>query len=751
MKLIMRYLKPFALTLVISITFLFVQALCELQLPNLMSDMVNKGIQAGGVEQGAPEAISEQGMKLLQLYMNEQDAAAMSAGYNLVKAGSAEAADAAEEYPSAREKDIYVRVDQSASAGERTDALYTKAVSALALSLQSMQGGQDAQNSGSSDLPGSSDSSQIAPEIKMEELYPLLPLLGEMKAAGALDAHIAAADAEESLAGAQIAVTFTRAFYSELGVELGDLQSSYIIRKGIQMGAVTLLSVLAAIAVGWFAAKIGTTVAARMRRDVFEKVGQFSNAEYDKFSTASLITRTTNDIQQIQQLVMMSIRMIFYAPIIGIGGIILAVNSSLSMSWIIAVAVVSIIGLILTVFALALPKFKILQQLIDKLNLVSRENLSGMMVIRAFGNERFEEQRFERANDNLRLTNRFVQRIMAFMFPAMMLIMNLITLLIVWVGARSIAASELQIGSMIAFMQYAMIIIMSFLMISIVFIMVPRAFASAARIQEVLDTELTIRDSGQVKPISSGRGMIEFKDVSFRYHNAEEDVLKHISFTARPGETTAFIGTTGAGKSTLINLIPRFYDVTEGQITFDGTDIRELSQQELRSRIGYVPQKGILFSGDIASNVRYGRDSADEAEIREALEIAQATSFVDRMEDGMQTAISQGGTNVSGGQRQRLSIARALIKKAPVYIFDDSFSALDLKTDAALRKALKRYTSDAAVLIVAQRVSTIMNAEQIIVLDKGQIVGRGTHQELLDSCSEYREIAESQLSKEELA
>jgi ATP-binding cassette subfamily B protein len=518
------------------------------------------------------------------------------------------------------------------------------------------------------------------------------------------------------------------------------------------MLGVALLGGVAAIVVGWYASRIGTAVAMRLRRDVFEKVGRFSNAEYDKFSTASLITRTTNDVQQIQTLILMGIRLMLFAPIMGVGGIVLAIRSSASMSWIIAVAVLAIVGVILVLFALAVPKFKTLQKLIDRLNLVSRENLSGMMVIRAFGNERYEEGRFEGANDELRRTNRFVQRTMAFLFPAMMLVMNLVTLLIIWVGAHQIAASELQIGNMMAFMQYAMQIIMSFLMMSMMFIMVPRALASAERIEAVLGTELTIPEPERAKTLDREDGVtVRFDGVSFRYGNAEESVLSDISFTAKPGQTTAFIGTTGSGKSTLVNLVPRFYDVTAGAITMNGVDIRELSQEELRGAIGYVPQKGVLFTGDIASNVRYGKETADDAELREALEVAQAKSFVERMEEGVAARIAQGGMNVSGGQRQRLAIARALLRKAPVYIFDDSFSALDLKTDAALRRALKTFTANATVLLVAQRVSTIKNAEQIIVLDHGRIVGRGTHQELLDDCPTYREIAESQLTKEELA
>ncbi|MEG2633343.1 MAG: ABC transporter ATP-binding protein, partial [Oscillospiraceae bacterium] len=490
-----------------------------------------------------------------------------------------------------------------------------------------------------------------------------------------------------------------------------------------------------------------------MRHDVFSKVESFSNAEFDKFSTASLITRTTNDVNQIQMLAIMGLRMMMYAPIMGIGGAFMALNKSMSLSWIIALAVVVLIGFVAVMFSIAVPKFNILQKMIDKLNLVSRESLSGMMVIRAFGNERHEEQRFDAANDDLTKTNRFVHRAMSLMMPFMNLLMNVVMLLIVWVGAREISQSTLQIGDMMAFMQYAMQIIMSFLMIAMMFIMVPRAAVSAKRINEVLNTENEIVDSNQPKHISKSNGgrTVEFKDVSFRYENAEDDVLTDINFIAKPGQTTALIGSTGSGKSTVINLIPRFYDVTQGSIELDGIDIREIPQKELRNEIGFIPQKGTLFSGTVKSNIMFGGDNISDNEINKAIEIAQASDFVSNLEEGIDSPIAQGGDNVSGGQKQRLAIARALAKNAPIYIFDDSFSALDFKTDAALRKELAKSTGGSTVIIVAQRVSTIMNADNIIVMNDGIIVGQGTHRELLANCDTYREIAESQLSKEELA
>ena len=606
------------------------------------------------------------------------------------------------------------------------------------------EAGEDAQESG-----GSMDFSQGLDNVSMDKLYKLLPLL-DLVPQESLESVRTQAAASDSMMGSQVGVTLTRLFYEELGMDTHAIQTGYIWKKGLQMLGVALLGVAATVLVGFFSARMAATVGKRLRHDLFSKVESFSSGEFDKFSTASLITRTTNDVQQVQMLITMGVRMICYAPIMGIGGIIFALGKSASMSWLIALAVVVLIGFIAVALGVALPRFKALQKLIDRLNLVSRENLSGMMVVRAFGNEGYEEGRFDRANRDLMETNRFVQRVMSGLMPGMMLVMNLLSIMIVWVGGHAIAESTLQIGDMMAFIQYAMQIIMAFLMIAMIFILVPRASVSAVRIQEVLDAPLSVQDPDQPKTLEKPQGLVEFQDVSFRYHNADSDVLEHISFTAKPGETTAFIGATGSGKSTLVNLIPRFYDVTGGRITIDGVDVRDLSQKDLREMIGYVPQKGMLFSGTVASNLRYGREDASEEELQAALSTAQASDFVNAMEEGVESPIAQGGTNVSGGQRQRLSIARALTRKAPIYIFDDSFSALDFKTDAALRKALAKDTSGATVLIVAQRVSTILHAQQIIVLDQGRMVGKGTHRELLATCPEYREIAESQLQKEEL-
>ena len=523
-----------------------------------------------------------------------------------------------------------------------------------------------------------------------------------------------------------------------------------ILQAGGIMLLISLGSVVAAICVGFLGSRIGSGMARTLRGDMFKKVSSFSNTEFDKYSTASLITRTTNDITQVQNFVTMMIRMMFYAPIMGAGGVILALSKDVSMSWIIILAVVLLIGLIVVISIVVLPRFKKIQGLIDRLNLIVREQLSGMLVIRAFNTEKFEEKRFEEANRDLMKVNLFVNRVMTFMMPAMMLLMNVISVLVIWVGSHRVGEGALQVGDMMAFMQYTMQIIMSFLFISMMFIMIPRASVSAKRISEVLETELTIIDGQETKTAEDTVGLIEFKDVTFSYPGAEEAVLHNVSFIAKPGETTAFIGATGSGKSTLINLIPRFYDVTGGQILLDGVDIRKMREHDLREQIGYVPQKGILFSGTIASNLRYGKKDATEAEVLEATTIAQAKEFIDLKPEGLKTDIAQGGSNVSGGQKQRLSIARALVKKPQIYIFDDSFSALDFKTDAKLRAEIKQNVKEATVLLVAQRISTIMHAEQIIVLDEGFVVGKGTHKELLETCEVYKEIALSQLSKEEL-
>ena len=741
-----RYLKPYALLILLTIALLFVQANADLALPDYMSRIVNNGIQQGGVENAVPAAIRQSEMNKLVIFMSTDNTALVLGDYTLVDSSSPEYAQIVEEYPNLADEPIYVLNEIDKAESNRLNPVMGRALLIVSTIEQVMA---DPARAAAMGQGLGFDLSQLPPGMDVFGLLSSLPSARLSQVTAAIDQRFA------TLGGSmitQMAVGAVRAEYAALGLDTSRLQTNYIVHTGVLMLLVSLLSITCSVVVGFLAAKTAAGSARDLRKDVFQKVESFSNTEFNKFSTASLITRSTNDVTQIQMVVIMMMRMVFYAPIIGVGGVIRALGKSSSMWWIIAVAVVTLLGLIVVVFSIALPKFKIIQSLIDRLNLVMRENLSGMMVIRAFNMQGFEENRFDKANKDLTSTSLFINRIIVIMMPLMMLVMNGLSLLIIWIGAHQVAQSTMQVGDMMAFLQYAMQIVMAFLILSMMFIILPRASVSAGRIADVLDTEPSIKDPEDPKQFNEPFvGTIEFRNVSFGYPGALEDVLHDITFTSKPGQTTAFLGSTGSGKSTIVNLIPRFYDVTEGAIYLDNTDIREVTQHDLRNKIGYIPQKGMLFSGTIESNLLYADENASADTLKEAADISQASEFIFSEREGMEAEISQGGSNVSGGQKQRLSIARALVRKPPIYIFDDSFSALDFKTDAALRKSLKEKTGSSTVLIVTQRVSTIKNAEQIIVLHEGRIVGKGIHRELMESCEVYRDIALSQLSKEELS
>ncbi len=738
MKKILSYLKPHAFFVILCFVFLSIQGICDLILPNYMSDIVNIGIQQNGIVDSSPEAISENGYILVKSFMTDDEKKLVDKNYILIQTGLYN--DAYKKYvslyPSLQNQNIYVLNNTE----ERSDLndIFNNAYLSMTYILKSS-------------APESSDYINESSDINFSKIYDLIPYFKNISKESLQNVRSNITSIDPYLYK-QTSLYITKQFYSEIGLDINSIQNNYIFRIGLYMILFTLLSVIAAATVSFLAAKIVAKVAKTLRHNIFSKIESFSNNEFDQFSTASLITRTTNDITQIQTFLINSIRIICYAPIIAVGGIIMALSKSFSMGWVILLGVVVLLCLIFSVFSIAIPKFNLVQKLIDKFTLVTRENLTGVMVIRAFNTQKFEEKRFDDANLKLTKTNLFINRIIAIMSPSMMIIMNIIPLLIVWVGSKQIEASQMQVGDMIAFMQYSMQIIMAFLMIAVTFIFIPRATVSANRIAEVLETEPSIKDSKNPININKNniKGKLEFKNVSFKYEDAKEDVIENVSFTALPSQTTAFIGSTGSGKSTLINLVPRFYNVTEGEILIDGINIKDISQNDLHDIIGYIPQKGLLFSGDIESNLRYGDENADEEDLKVAADVSQATEFINSNPNGFKYKISQSGSNVSGGQRQRLSIARALVKKAPIYIFDDSFSALDFKTDAALRKALNKYTKNSTILIVAQRISTIMDADQIIVLDNGKIVGVGKHKDLLKDCETYREIALSQLPKEEL-
>ncbi len=743
---LVKYLKPYLLLILIAIALLFVQANADLALPDYLSKIVNVGIQQGGVESAVPVAIRQSEMDRLVLFMSADDKSAVLAAYTLVDKGSAEYAADVKLYPDLAKEPVYVLKNIGPAEITRLDPIVGKALLVVSGIEQALA---DPAKAAALGQGLGFDLSKIPAGVDVFAMLPQLPAAALSKMTAAIDQKFNALGTSMIV---QMAAGAVKSEYAALGMDTNKLQTNYILRVGVLMLLLTLLSGACMIAVGFLSARTAAGLARDLRRKVFGQVESFSSAEFDKFSTASLITRSTNDITQIQMVVIMMLRMVIYAPIIGIGGVIRAIGKSANMWWIIALAVVVLFGLIMTVFSIALPKFRSIQGLIDRLNLVMRENLSGMMVIRAFNRQDFEEARFDKANKDVTGTLLFVNRIMVVMMPVMMLVMNGVMLTIIWVGSHQVADSSIQVGDMMAFMQYAMQILFAFMMLAMMFIILPRASVSGDRIAAVLETEPAIKDPQTPRPFPQPfSGTIEFDDVCFRYPGAEEDVLHNISFTAMTGQTTAFLGTTGSGKSTIVSLIPRFYEATSGSICVDGVDIRQVSQHDLREKIGYVPQKSNLFSGTIESNLRYADPQACDEELGLAADIAQASEFIDSKPEGMKAEISQGGVNVSGGQKQRLAIARALVKKAPIYIFDDSFSALDYKTDAALRKALKEHTGSSTLLIVTQRIATVKNAEQIIVLDEGRIVGKGTHKELMKDCEVYRGIALSQLSKEELA
>lgn len=757
---LLKFLKPYAGSVLAILFVLIVQAYCDLSLPTYTSDIVNVGIQQSGITESVPETIAQEDLDHLLLFVpsgqQEQvkDAfAASDADYDYDGTVLEMKDSVKEDQDQLEELGAVLKMPMLMVSGIDSGSDTAKQMEQQMKDQMKIQMEQQMNEQMNGQMDGQVNGQMNGQTLNLDDMT-LYDMLGMMDA-GQRDQLVQEMEKQmdempDTMLD-QAATAYVKTAYENVGLDTGGMSSSYILKTGAKMLGLAGLGMVASIMVGLIASKVAAGVGRGLRRDVFHKVVGFSNAEFDKFSTASLITRSTNDIQQIQLLMVMLLRMVLYAPIMAAGGVWKVFNTNVDMSWIIGLGIVLILMVVIVLFVVVMPKFKVVQNMVDRLNLVSREILTGIPVIRAFSTERYEEQRFDKANRDLTKTNLFVNRAMTFMMPLMMLIMNGITLLIVWVGGHSINDGAMQVGDMMAFIQYTMQIIMSFLMICMISVMLPRAAVSAERVDEVLKSETLIHDPKEAKQFTEGgKGEVRFDHVSFRYPGAEEDVLQDITFTAKPGETTAFIGSTGSGKSTLINLIPRFYDVTDGKITIDGEDIRGVTQHDLREKIGYVPQKGVLFSGDIAYNILYGNPQGSEEEMVKAAEIAQATEFIDHKKKKYKSAIAQGGSNVSGGQKQRLSIARAIAKHPDIYIFDDSFSALDYKTDVTLRNELKKNTADSTVMIVAQRISTILHAEQIIVLDDGKIVGKGTHKELLKNCEAYYQIASSQLSEKEL-
>lgn len=757
MKNLFKYAASYWKAMIAIVLILVVQAYCDLSLPAYTSDIVNVGIQQGGIKDEVPRQIATEEMEKLLLFVSEDDQQTVMDAYTEDNTSYKKEAyvlkDSVAEEENTMEnlKDI-LQIPMMMTSGIESGSDTTKQMEDK-LKEQMSQGmaqslPQGADQTMPEGMPQGESQAVSLDDMSMFDLLKMLP--AEQRATIVEKIEEQMSEMPDTILD-QASVSFCRSAYKDLGMDMDQTQIHYLLKTGGQMAALALLGMVASIMVAFLASRVGASAGRDLRSGVFHKVVGFSNNEFNHFSTASLITRSTNDIQQIQMLIVMLLRMVLYAPILAIGGVLQVMKTNVSMSWIIGLAVIIIAFVVLLLFLVVMPKFKVLQNLVDKLNLVTREILTGLPVIRAFSTEKHEEERFDDANRTLTKTNLFVNRAMTFMMPVMMLVMNGVSVLIVWTGAHGISDGQMQVGDMMAFIQYTMQIIMGFLMLCMISIMLPRAAVAADRVEEVLKSETMIHDPKQEKHFpEDGKGVLTFDHVSFRYPGADEDVLEDITFTAKPGETTAIIGSTGSGKSTLVNLIPRFYDVTSGDITLDGVDIREVKQHELREKLGYVPQKGVLFSGDIASNIMFGNSHGSDDEMIEAAEIAQATEFIDTKPEKYKSPISQGGSNVSGGQKQRLSIARAIAKHPQVFIFDDSFSALDYKTDVTLRRALAEKTSGSTVLIVAQRISTILHAEQIIVLDEGKVAGKGTHVELLKNCPVYREIAESQLSRKEL-
>lgn len=761
MKNLFKYAASYWKAMIAIVLILVGQAYCDLSLPAYTSDIVNVGIQQGGIEDEVPRQIATEEMEKLLLFVSEDDQQTVMDAYTedntsykkeayVLKDSVAEEGNTMENL-----KDI-LQIPMMMTSGIESGSDTTKQMEDKLKEQMSQGMAQSMPQGADRTMPegmpqGESQAESQAVSLDDMSMFDLLKMLpAEQRATMVEKIEEQMSEMPDTILD-QASVSFCRSTYKDLGMDMDQTQIHYLLKTGGQMAALALLGMVASIMVAFLASRVGASAGRDLRSGVFHKVVGFSNNEFNHFSTASLITRSTNDIQQIQMLIVMLLRMVLYAPILAIGGVLQVMKTNVSMSWIIGLAVIIIAFVVLLLFLVVMPKFKVLQNLVDQLNLVTREILTGLPVIRAFSTEKHEEERFDDANRTLTKTNLFVNRAMTFMMPVMMLVMNGVSVLIVWTGAHGISDGQMQVGDMMAFIQYTMQIIMGFLMLCMISIMLPRAAVAADRVEEVLKSETMIHDPKQEKHfLEDGKGVLTFDHVSFRYPGADEDVLEDITFTAKPGETTAIIGSTGSGKSTLVNLIPRFYDVTSGDITLDGVDIREVKQHELREKLGYVPQKGVLFSGDIASNIMFGNSHGSDDEMIEAAEIAQATEFIDTKPEKYKSPISQGGSNVSGGQKQRLSIARAIAKHPQVFIFDDSFSALDYKTDVTLRRALAEKTSGSTVLIVAQRISTILHAEQIIVLDEGKVAGKGTHAELLKNCPVYREIAESQLSRKEL-